>query len=393
MQPRTLARLSHHVDPQRLAPHYLTARDEPWVAALLEEHAASVGCRRSELLERLREPLRVAAPAAKLQLVIEVLDALGRNRTTSSVPPKEARLRTFVAAASSSSRAHALAEAAAALGVTSSEVEAALFADLRGERRVSAMPEWLCPRSLILEANLALVVAFMRRAAAVRIAARDEARALIRHARRGGLICVPSLVPGTDVITLDVSGPFALFRHTSVYARSLASLVLRAARYDEFELAARCALGVGPGLSTLVVRSGDPISTRREVADFDTRLEARLARDLARITSGWELDATPQLFEQDGQLASPDLAMIRRRSPHRRCFLEIIGYWTNDYLSRKLERVQIDGSPLLLCVDVQRQCGEGELPPHPAILPYTKRLDASDVLRAVNRLLGLEHAE
>jgi predicted nuclease of restriction endonuclease-like RecB superfamily len=265
----------------------------------MDEFAHFVGRRRSELYERLRAPLSVRAPKAKLRIAIHVLDALCRERTASVVPPKEARAAVFRAAAGASApRATIVTCVAESFGVTALELEDALFADLHGERRVAALPKHVSPARLATDANIAIVTALIRRAKHVRIAVWGNSRALVRHARLMGLICrLSSTEPRTlasgfggqslnaareeplDGVVLELSGPFSLFRHTDVYGRALASLVPRMAWCNEYELTAACALGRGSPLSTLVVRSGDPIGTGRELARHDSRLEARFERD------------------------------------------------------------------------------------------------------------------
>jgi predicted nuclease of restriction endonuclease-like RecB superfamily len=283
--PRSLITLSTRVGDGSIVPHYLTERDEPWLRALLDEHARYVGRKRSELEDRLREPLAVPSPKAKLRVAIHVLDVLGRDRTTAPVLPREARWSVFRAAsASRAPRDVVLCSVGQSLGVTPDELEASLFADLRGERRVAALPARLSPSTLALEANRAIVSSLLTRASHVRISVWGNTRALVRHTRLMGLICVlstaknaPTRIPSCSAqsglaagsagegVVLDISGPFALFRHTEVYGRALASLVPRAAWCNRFEIAAACVLGRGSDCSTFVVRSGDPIGAGREL--------------------------------------------------------------------------------------------------------------------------------
>jgi Protein of unknown function (DUF790) len=93
--PQALLRVSTRVEGDRIVPHYLTAHDEPWLRSLMDECTRFVGRKRSELHERLREPLPTRAPKAKLRTAIHVLDGRCRERTTSAVPPKEARAAVF----------------------------------------------------------------------------------------------------------------------------------------------------------------------------------------------------------------------------------------------------------------------------------------------------------
>ena len=405
--PQALLRVSARVEGDRIVPHYFTAHDEPWLRSLLDEYAHFVGRKRSELHERLQEPLPTRAPRAKLRIAIHVLDALSRERTVSLLPPKQARAAVFrEAAATSVPRGAVLSRVAESFGVTALETESALFADLRGERRVAELPKNVSPTRLATDANVAIVSSLVKRAAHVRIAVWGNSRALVRHARLMGLISsLSSAQPRTfadrrgglealdvtreeppDGVVLEVSGPFSLFRHTEVYGRALASLVPRMAWCNEYELTAACALGRGGHLSTLVLRSGDPIGTGRELARHDSRLEARFERDFRRATLDWDVIREPRPVAAGQALIFPDFELVHRRDRSRRWLLEIVGFWTQKYLTEKLERLRVAGiERLVLCIDQNRHCAEDELPPDARIIRYKTRIDPQAVLATINR--------
>jgi len=411
--PQALLRVSSRVEGERIVPHYLTVEDEPWLRALIDECSRFVGRKRSELHERLREPLPVRAPKAKLRIAMHVLDALCRDRTTAVVPPKEARAALFRAAvAKPGPRAAVLGAVAASFGVSAAELESALFADLRGERLVAELPQTLSPARLATEANLAIVSSFIRRAAHVRIALWGNARALVRHARLMGLICTlsprdpdpssqyvadaglalaRSSVARTECaaeapngVVLDVSGPLALFRHTEVYGRALASLVPRMAWCNDFELTAACALDRGAELSLLVLRPSDPIAAGRELARHDSRVEQCFDRDFRRAAPAWDVIREPRPVPAQGTLIFPDFELVHRHDASRRWLLEIVGFWTPRYLADKLARLRAAGiERLVLCIDQNRHCADGELPAGARLVPYKQRIDPRAILAIV----------
>jgi predicted nuclease of restriction endonuclease-like RecB superfamily len=219
-----------------------------------------------------------------------------------------------------------------------------------------------------------------------------------------GLICVtsaatnePAHMPPDSVnanpaggdakagVILDISGPFALFRHTEVYGRALASLVPRAAWCNRFEITAACALGRGSACSTFVVRSGDPIGPGRELARYDSRLEERFAKDFRRAAPEWDVIREPQPVETSGRLIFPDFELIHRHNGERRWFLEIVGFWTREYLIEKLRRLRAARlERLILCIDEKRSCRDEDLPEDARIVRYRNRIVPRDVLKIVD---------
>ncbi|MET0793288.1 MAG: DUF790 family protein [Polyangiaceae bacterium] len=387
MLPQALLDVSAHVEGGRIVPHYLGVEDEPWLRALLAEFARYVGQKRTDLHARLKEPRSIRAPKSKLRIAIHVLDALCRDRTASKLPPKEARAAVFrEAAGSRATRAEVLSSVAVALGATADELEASLFADLRCEQRVAELPKTASPAQISSAANLAILTSLVRRAAQVRIAVGGNARALVFHARRGGLICNNSPRKSRGGLILELSGPFALFRHSDVYGRALASLVPRLAGCADFELSAACALGRSAPLSTLVVRSGDPIDGGRELARHERRVEERFMRAFRRAARDWDVLREPAPLSVGDSLIFPDFELVHRRDQSRRWLLELVGFWTAQYLNEKLERLRAAGiERLILCVDQKRLCSEQDLPAGARIIRYKTRIDPQAVLAIVGR--------
>jgi len=389
------SRLSSSVEGQRLVLHYLGPRDEPWLRALLDVCARFAGKTQVELRERLNEPLPTMAPRRKLRLAIQVLERLLPEAPKRAPSPRELRFRVFHAAARSPApRGEILGRVAQDLRVEVEQVEDALFADLASQRRVAPLPADLSPARLALLANQALVLTFLKRAERVRIRAWGNTRALIRHARMLGLIClIRRTAESEDAalaareprgVLLEISGPFALFRKTEVYGRSLSSLLPRAARCQHFELEADCVLSSGAALCTLLVSPSDPIYPARELPSYASSVEASFARDIGRLAPDWLLVSEPPPVERDGALIFPDFELHHRDDPARRWLLEIIGFWTPEHLREKLATLEAAKlSRMILCVDDARRCSEADLPAHARVLRYKSRIDVARLLQMI----------
>lgn len=371
--------------PSRLGLRYFGERDEPWLSALLDEHARFSGRKRVELRERLREPLALPAPKNKLRIATQLLERLVPDVAKPRLVPREVRAYLFGAAARLDlPRTIVLEQVAAELAASVEELQAALLCDLAGERRLGQVPPELSPAHLAVLANHNLVARLLKRASNVRIKAAGNTGALARHARLLGLICNVSRVEG-DALLLDISGPFALFRKTALYGRALSSLLPRAAKCHYFELEARCAASRGQLASTFVVRSNDPIFPTRDLPAEGRRIDARFARDFTRTRSEWALRREPPPLEADGVLLFPDFELASRQQPERRFLLEILGFWTHQHLAEKLRNYRAAGAGrVILCVDERRRCSEAELPLMPHVVPYRNRVDVKRLLTVLD---------
>lgn len=405
MLPHTLARLSSQLGSNQLVLHYLTEKDYAWLRALIDEYERGVGSKRSELFARLKEPLTTPAPKAKQRWAAEVLQRLTEARAVAAVPPREARWAAFTTAANTAApRGEVLGNAGLLLGIDAQSLEAALFADLRSESTTCALPAELSPEKIALDANLRLVGSWMQRARGVRITAWGNTRALVRQARLHGLICnirraAPpdtataaagrAIAAGLDALAespaegveLEISGPLALFRHTLIYGRALSALIPRALWCHRFELRAECQTGSATAIATLTVRTGDPLRVGRELAPYDSQLEARFAKDFRKAAPDWNLIREPRPVESLGSLIFPDFELFHRHDSTRRWLLEIVGFWTPKYLEEKLRKLRAARlENVLLCIDQERGCSEAELPKDAKIICYKRRIDVHAVL-------------
>jgi predicted nuclease of restriction endonuclease-like RecB superfamily len=79
---------------------------------------------------------------------------------------------------------------------------------------------------------------------------------------------------------------------------------------------------------------------------------------------------------------------VRHRiHPERQALVEIVGFWTPQYLTEKLARLREAAPPaFVLCIDEERGCAASELPPGLPVVTFRRRVDAAAVMREVERL-------
>jgi len=367
----------------QVVPQFFGEQDHPWLQVLLEEHERFIGKSQRELDARLREPLPCVSPPRKLRLAVQVLGGLRGNQPKTPVSPRRARAIVFAEAARTQAPSESvLSGVAASLGVSPRELVDSMFADLPGERLVGASAPTLSAAELALRCNLVLVQTLLMRASIVRIDVTGNTRAIVRQAKLRGLICTSARRPDTSDVTLEFSGPFALFRHTRLYGRALGDLVPLLAWCSRFRLRAECILS-GRRL-TLHLGTGDPIFPASAPRRYDSRLEERFAGEFRRVAPAWDVVREPEPIPAGSTLIFPDFALWRRSNPSRRWFLEIVGFWTPAYVTRKLALYRSARlTNLILCIDESRNCADAEVPAGAQVVRFRRRVDAAAVLRVL----------
>ncbi|MBX7191343.1 MAG: DUF790 family protein [Sandaracinaceae bacterium] len=392
-----------------LSPRWLEARDEPAIGRILALYVAHVGRPRRELDEALArdrstmrsepgpEHSQAELDARRTALVIRGLDRHLRTHVEASVPPRALREALFAERArSSASRDEVVGAVSAALGTSVETLDHALFADLPLERILAfdgAPPSLAALRG---EANRVLVEQLFARSREIEVRLWEGARAVVRAAQRGGLLVsarrederaraqrsLAELSPPDRACTvLTISGPFALFRHTRLYAAATRSLVpvLAQARFE-----ARVRVPGPLADWTFRLSSDDPFLAAFEgrAASEDRQLEAAFAKRFPRIAPSWALEREPEpILLGSGELVFPDFRLIERRAPHRVAWLEIVGFWTPESLERKLSALREAGiANLILAVSERLATREAELSDDPRLVRFKGRVDPHAVL-------------
>jgi predicted nuclease of restriction endonuclease-like RecB superfamily len=287
------------------------------------------------------------------------------------------------AARASDTSVAVLSRVAKSLGVTVGDLRDSLFADLPGERLVEAPPRSVSAIELALRTNLALVQRLLFRATTLRVEVEGYTRPLVRHAKWRGLICTIADRSGRGGVSLEISGPFALFRNTGLYGRALGELIPLLAWCSRFHLDAECV--IDGRRRALQLATGDPIFPAAAPRQYDSRIEERFAREFRRAAPEWDVVREPEPIAVDRTLIFPDFALQRRSDPGQRWLLEIVGFWTPDYVARKLALYRKALVPnLILCIDEARNCADGDLPPGARIVYFRRHMDPVAVLRAIS---------
>jgi hypothetical protein len=375
------------MDGNKATPVWLGAEDHVWLRALIADFLRLEGKRYRDVLSFLKEPPRVPSPIGKRLMAIWMLQKMcklqklpidaGRFRAMMAVEAQRARDRDRF------HRLDVLAACAECFGISTAVADEYLFSDLPAERRITLPDPIPDPHSLAAETNLAMAQGLLKVASEVTIRLYGGSHAVIRQVQLRRLLFSVERVKAEEV-WLHISGAFSLFHHTTMYGRALASILPLLSWCERFDLVACCVLRrreVSAHLS-----SSDPIARKKPPRQYDSRIEERFARDFMKASLDWDLVREPEPVEACGTMVFPDFAIVHRRDQSRRFLLEIVGFWTPDYLREKLNRLRRrTETPLILCIDRSLNCGGGDLPAHARIVWFQKRIEPGAVLAVIEK--------
>ncbi len=257
------------------------------------------------------------------------------------------------------------AETASALGISAEALQRGLYDDRPGARRLTRIPD-ADGRALLARYNLELARGLLRDATRVVLRTSGGWRDVFRAVKAAGLM--HELHRDGKRYRLELTGPAAQF-------------LVRPARYGVRFARVLPVLARAPAwrVDADVIRDGRPCQLRltgraRAVGDqapvgseprrerYDSAWERRFARDFRASSwateGGWTLTRERSPLSSGGVVFLPDFTL--RHADGREAAVELVGFWTPDYLRLKLDKVRSAvGVPLVLVVARSLAVGEG----------------------------------
>jgi len=383
---------------------------ESLAARVIGVHQGHVDHRRAELedaldaLEREAEDYKLVRGFAKL---LE-RDAAFETRAPLGLDPERARERAFEAAedvgvVTAAERTTALERAAERFGsdAGTDAVEASLYADRESRQALSSFdPRW-SPADLVEQYDLSLAQTALFDAVEVRVRSSDP-KGLVSAVKRLRLMYEIRRLDDADA-TADlgerevvVTGPTAPFTRSRRYGTRFARLLRTVAGTHTWRLEAT--IDDRGTERELVLTHGDvSVPGVDPIAEptYDSGVEADFAARFESLDLDWELVREPEPLAAGEHVVIPDFAFDWRHGDFR-VFFEIMGFWTPEYVAKKLERFDdLEDVEFLVAVDEDLGVGE-ELEARDArAIPYSRTVrvkDVRDALRPYEERLVAESA-
>lgn len=381
----------------RILPLWIVPKDHRWLEVLLDRVAALDGHRREEVALALLERPELGETRNAWKAAVRLAMQLGEFETLAVCDPVEARKALFDRAARKRSldtavtTAEIVSEVATELGVEPRDLETSLYADLPDQRVFRVAEPLPSVGELARRLNMKIGQAILMRADSLYVQVTQQLEVVLRMARLKGLLCWAEEGEGTGAV-LGVSGPLSVFRRTTIYGRALASFLPVLARTRGWRLVARCHLSGREAL--WIADHCEPLSAEGGLLRrFDSRVEERLFRDLARVAPELEVRREAEAVRVQGRLVVPDF-VLRHRDGTKTVAVEVIGFWTPAYLENKIQVLSsvAKHAAWILCIDETLALDESRLPPWP-LVRFRRRVDARALAEVVARELGVERED
>jgi len=368
-------------------PQFADASHEALAASVIGCYQGHVDEPRDRLQDALTAIERGSDDFKLVRGFAKLLDRDAEWEVRSPVDPERAREVAFeageaVGVVTAEDRKQAFARAAERLDTTPGAVERSLYADLERREVLAAVdPRW-DPAGLVDRYNLSLAQTALFDATEVRVRSGDP-RALVSAVKRLGLMYEVYSEDGEW--ELVVTGPDSLFRSTRRYGTQFARLLRTVAKTADWEVSATIDdRGTERSMS---LSDDDPVEVpgAEPIAEdqFDSAVEAEFATRFRSVDLDWRLVREPEPLAAGSRVMIPDFTFEYEYADFR-VFFEIMGFWTPEYVEKKLSQLaEVDGVEMLVAVDESLGVGEQiEARDHRAIT-YAGSIRVKDVRNAL----------
>ena len=271
-----------------------------------------------------------------------------------------------------------LDEASQFFQVSKSKVEEAMFSDLWDEQILSDFNP-LSPDELIRRYNLSLTQTLLFDALGLNFKVEGNYQHIFRQIKYLGLMY--EIDDG-----VKVTGPGSLFKKNRKYGTSLAKLLPVIMNAEKWQIHAiiETTIGGEPRILDFDLDSKNKVSfpTHTEsVAHFDSKVEQQFYRDFEALNLGWEIVREPDAVKAGNYVVIPDFGFYKYGLKH---YLEIVGFWTPEYLKKKISKLKDAEATITVAVNENLNCKKQDFLDD--VIFYNNKIPMMDIVKILREM-------
>jgi predicted nuclease of restriction endonuclease-like RecB superfamily len=374
-----------------IQPRYAKLTSENLEAAnqLIKAYTAGVGDKKKRLKEFVTELENQGCEYRFVRALALLLDRRGTFVCNSKLEPATLRKKIFEATEKvglptvPEKRHQILGAIASETGLTPADIEEQLYADLDSEL---VLTKFDAPSALELlqQYNLSLAQTLLFDCTELSFKASGNWQSLFYSVKKLGLI-YDVFRDGEGVFWVKIDGPASLFKLTKRYGINIAKLLPVIIANNEWTVTAKILWKYTNEVCTFTMEHTKQGSLLRKPtlrqATYDSAAEESFASQFRAVDSGWTLKREPEPVLAGSQVIVPDFSLERAGL---KVYLEIVGFWTEEYLRRKAEKLKQVDVKMILVVNEALACEKLaalEKRPQLHFIYYRNKISLSPILR------------
>jgi predicted nuclease of restriction endonuclease-like RecB superfamily len=283
-------------------------------------------------------------------------------------------------------------EIAKMIGKTWGEIERELFADIIQFHRLAEFKGYEHGEEFLARYNVAQSQAVLYDATSMTVWAGDDFKTILRYAKLARLMHSIGRQPdGSYVFRFD--GPASVLRQSRRYGVAFAKFLPSLLACRDWRMQATIQHRRSSWENMFRVSPADGLNSNHlDPSEFDSVLEEDFARRWGTDSrAGWTMIREGEILHVNQKVFVPDFAF--QHESGFRVVLEIVGFWTPEYLSAKIETLNhFRDHHILLAVSDSIDWPENRSPVNfevaevSAIIRYKTRISIGEVLARLDHL-------
>jgi len=209
---------------------------------------------------------------------------------------------------------------------------------------------------------------------------RDSYKTVFRYLKLAQLIHKIEKVE--DGYRIAVDGPMSLFRRTQKYGVNMARFLPGLLLAENWQMKAAVRTESGEKYFFLDQDCG-LVSTYKKGHVFDSAVEEALYTQFSKRDTQWRIERESEVVDLGDTVLIPDFKFIHPDG--RESLLEIIGFWTPEYLESKLNKLsKINRDSLIVAVNENLNCSKETFAG--PVLFYKTRVKVKDILEMLEKV-------
>jgi len=268
------------------------------------------------------------------------------------------------------------------LGMSWGEIEQNLYSDVIAFHRLKAFEGYPDSAALLSRYNVAQLQACLYRAESMTVLATNDLKTLLRYAKLARLLHEIRRL-GHSKYEIVFSGPASVLRNTRLYGVNFAKFLPALLACRGWKVTAILQTPWNTHATLNLSEKDGFTSHLPSPQEFDSSLEESLAGKFGPTRDGWQLTREGEILHDRQKTFVPDFTF--RHKDGTQVHLEIVGFWTPEYLAHRRETLRRFGHHKILMAVPEKSLREGA-DARENVLVYKTTIKLKPLMEALERI-------
>jgi predicted nuclease of restriction endonuclease-like RecB superfamily len=266
------------------------------------------------------------------------------------------------------------------LKIQPDEIDTLLYGDLPENQILISFDSEYTPESLLKRYNLAMAQGILYHANRIKTLITSDYRTVFQYIKLSRLIhwIKPVESSGMEII---LDGPASLFCNTQRYGIRMSNFLPGLLLAEDWKMTAEINTHEGYKLFHLNSECGLSSHYKRQ-QPFDSQIEENFYNKFSRKKRDWNIEREGEIIDLGDTIFIPDFTF--RHKDGRTAYLEIVGFWTPEYLEKKITKLkQAQLTNLILAVNSQLNCSRNDF--HGELMFFRTGIRLNEILEKIEK--------